>query len=277
MRICDAFRVALVLAALGAAAPAMAFEPTPELNSPAAVFAYGYNAYREGDYATALGAIEYAADRGYTAAQWLLGRMYAQGKGVDRDDRRAFEFFARIVAEHGGERRDAVETAFVADAFVALGDYYRAGGQAIGPVDFDAAFEMYRTAAVNFGDTDAQYNVAVMLYQGEVGMVDPAEAVRWARVAADAGNARAQALLGYFLFMGEGIAREPVVGLAYLHYARARTGGTDTEIQRYHEEAMALATESERRTAMELANGWLTAISDSAAAEPAAELADVRP
>jgi hypothetical protein len=263
---------------MGAAAPAVAFEPTPELNTPAAVFTYGYAAYCEGDYATALDAIQYAADRGYTAAQWLLGRMYAQGKGVNRDDRRAFEFFARIVAEHGGERRDAVETAFVADAFVALGDYYRAGGQAIGPVDFDAAFEMYRTAAVNFGDTDAQYNIAVMLYQGEVGMVDPAEAVRWARVAADAGNARAQALLGYFLFMGEGIdGREPVLGLAYLHFARARTGGTDPEIQRYHEEAMALATESERRTAMELANGWLTAIGDSAGAETAAELADVRP
>jgi len=289
MRICSAFRIGLAFAAVSVAAPAVAFDPTPELNTPAAVFAYGYNAYRAGDYETALDAIGYAADRGYTAAQWLLGRMYAQGKGVGRDDRRAFEFFARIVAEHGNERQDAVETAFVADAFVALGDYYRAGGQAVGPVDFDAAFEMYRHAAVNYGDADAQYAVALMLYQGEVGATDPAEAVRWARVAADGGNARAQALLGYLLFQGEGIARQPVLGLAYLTYARARTGGADPEIQRMHEEAMALATEAERRTALELANGWLQAIqetqleatAEAAAATPeaeaAAELADGRP
>ena len=262
MRICSAFRIGVVVAALNVAAPAVAFDPTPELDTPAAVFAYGYNAYRDGDYDTALDAIGYAADRGYTAAQWLLGRMYAQGKGVRRDDRRAFEFFARIVADHGSDRRDAVETAFVADAFVALGDYYRAGGQAVGAVDFDAAFEMYRHAAVNFGDTNAQYNVALMLYQGEVGATDPAEAVRWARVAADGGNASAQALLGYLLFQGEGIDREPALGLAYLHFARARTSGTDPEIQRLHEAAMALATEAERRTALELANGWLAAVQD---------------
>jgi TPR repeat protein len=267
MRISSSIRIGLIAAAIAVAPPAFAFDPTPELNRPADVFAFGYRAYQDGDYETALDALGYAADNGYTIAQWLLGWMYEQGKGVGRDDRRAFEFFAGIVVNRADARLDAPDTPFVADAFVAVGDYYRAGGQAVGAVDFDAAFEMYRHAAVNFDDAEAQYNVAIMLYRGEVGGGDPAEAVRWARIAADAGNANAQALLGYLLFLGEGIQRQPVLGLAYLNFARARTAGGDPDIQRMHEEVMALATESERRTALELANGWLSAMAD--AAEPA--------
>lgn len=274
MRIYSAIRKGLIAAALCAASPALAFDPTPELNRPADVFAFGYRAYQAGDYETALDAIGYAADRGYTIAQWLLGRMYEQGKGVGRDDRRAFEFFALIVADRADARLDAPEAPFVADAFVAVGDYYRAG-QAVAAVDLNTAFEMYRHAAVNFGDDEAQYNIAIMLYRGEVGVADPAEAVRWARVAADAGNANAQALLGYLLFLGEGIQRQPVLGLAYLTYARARTAGGDPDIQRMHEEVMALATESERRTALELANSWLEATIDNT--EPEAPLDGAAP
>ena len=257
MRICSAFRIGLASAVVLAAAPAFAFDPTPETDTPAEAFTFGYNAYRAGDYPTAVDAIGYAADQGYTRAQWLLGQMYATGQGVEIDDRRAFTIFAEIVNEHAQDRRFDQDAPFVADAFVALGNYYREG--IVAETDPDIALQMYLHAATYYNDADAQYNLATMFYQGETGPGDPAQAVRWAHLAAESGNAAAQALLGYLLFQGEGVARQPLVGLAYLNVARARTGGQDPEIRRMHEEAFAVATETERRTALELANAWLEA------------------
>ena len=271
MPICDALRACLVVVALSFGAPAMAFDPTPEISTPAQAFRFGLDAYRIGDLVTAMDAFSYAADRGYIRAKWMLGRMYARGEGVDRDDDRAFEIFADIANEPADDRRFNPDAPFVADAFVALGDYYRAGDQVVGGVDLEAALQMYWEAAIFFNDAEAQYNLAVMFYRGEAGDPDPGEAARWALLSAQAGNPSAQALLGYLLFQGDGLTRQPVVGLAYLHVARFRTGGADPEIRRMHEEALALATETERRTALELADGWLVAntnIEAEAAAAP---------
>lgn len=257
MRTCSALRLGAVVAALCVAVPAYAFDPTPETDTPAKAFRYGYEAYRDGDITTALDAIKYAADQGYTRALWLLARMYADGDGVVRDDAQAFAMFEEIVRDHAGDRRITVDTPFVADAYVALGDYYRDGVNA--PADPNAAFQLYWHAATYLNDPEAQYNLAVMYLNGEVGPPNPAQAVRWAHLSAEAGNISGQALLGYLLFQGEGVARQAVFGLAYLQVALVRTGGADPDIRRMHEGALALATETERRTAMELANSWLAA------------------
>ncbi|MHA1559853.1 MAG: hypothetical protein ACTSWI_04175, partial [Alphaproteobacteria bacterium] len=145
MRIFNASRIWLVSAVILIAAPALAFDPTPETDTPAEAFTFGYNAYRAGDFATAVDAIAYAAEQGYTRAQWLLGQMYATGDGVETDDDRAFAIFARIVNDHANDRRLNPDTPFVADAFVALGNYYRAG--TVGGIDPEAALQMYWHAA----------------------------------------------------------------------------------------------------------------------------------
>lgn len=263
MRIFSPVHAWLVLAALALAAPAYAFEPTVELSTPADAYRFGVEAYRAGDLATATDALDYAAEQGHLRAKWMLGRMYARGEGVDRDDGVAFSFFAGVVTDNADDRRPGPDAPFVADSLVALGDYYRVGGEAAGEVNLDAARQLYWEAATFFNNPEAQYNLATMYYQGEAGEADPAEAARWALLSAEAGNPSAQALLGFLLFQGDGIARQPVVGLAYLHFAWLRTGGADEEIRRFHELAMSLATETERRTALELANGWLgTEIAD---------------
>ena len=196
--------------------------------------------------------------RAYTRALWLLARMYANGDGVARDDTQAFAMFEEIVKDHAGDRRINVDTPFVADAYVTLGDYYRDGVN-VAAADPNTAFQLYWHAATYLNDPAAQYNLAVMYLNGEVGSPNPAQAVRWAHLSAEAGNVSAQALLGYLLFQGEGVARQAVFGLAYLQVALIRTGGNDPDIRRMHEGALALATETERRTAMELANSWLAA------------------
>ncbi|MCW5697967.1 MAG: sel1 repeat family protein [Bauldia sp.] len=251
----------VLIAALGASGAARAFDPLPG-ETPAQVFLRGYQAYQAGDLETAAAAIEYAAAQGYTRARWMLGQMYAQGVGFPRNDERAFEIFASIANDHSGDNPVGEDAPFIANALVALGDYFRSGLLGESEADgsgVERARQLYWHAATYFADPDAQYNLAQMFEGGELGPPDPLQAVRWARMSAETGNPSAQALLGYLLFEGDGVEREPVVGLAYLQIARVRTNGQDSDIRRMHEEAFALATETERRTAVALAEQWLSA------------------
>src|SRR5215218_4919370 len=74
-----------------------------------------------------LTALQYQAEGGHPIAQWRLGRMYADGDGVDRDDLRAFDYFSRIANQHAEDSPSAPQAQIVANAFVALGRYYRDG------------------------------------------------------------------------------------------------------------------------------------------------------
>src|SRR6202050_4344831 len=53
--------------------------------------------------AKALTALQYAAEQGQPAAQWKLGRMYADGDGVPQDQMRAFNYFSEIDNTHPDE------------------------------------------------------------------------------------------------------------------------------------------------------------------------------
>lgn len=72
----------LVLALLLVASPAYAD------------FAEGFAAYERGDYATALAEFRPLADQGYANAQFNLGLMYANGRGVPQDHVLAHMWFS---------------------------------------------------------------------------------------------------------------------------------------------------------------------------------------
>jgi TPR repeat protein len=105
-------------------------------------------------------ALEYEADQGYLPAQWKLGRMYAAGDGVPKDDQRAFTYFSQIANTHPDEPPGTVRATMVADAFVALGHYYLKGipNTTVAP-DAVRARDMFTYAASYFGDADAQYQL----------------------------------------------------------------------------------------------------------------------
>src|SRR5262245_35253836 len=87
-------------------APAVAFDGTrTDANSkppvtPVEAFRSGAASLKAGENDKALSALQYAADQGYAVAQWKLGRMYAAGDGVPRDELRAFQYFSRIANTH---------------------------------------------------------------------------------------------------------------------------------------------------------------------------------
>lgn len=260
MPISNVLRGVLVVAAVGGfSGGALAFDVnslTAE-NAPAEALQYGLHSYKSGDKQSAAEALGFAAEKGNPIAQWKLGRMYAEGDGVDRDDYKAFELFSEMADAHADDGPNQPNARLVSDAFVALGGYYRDGIPDTDiEQDLSRARRIYAYAASYYSDPEAQAKLAWMYYNGEGGERDPLQAARWAKLAADKGDIAGQALLGNLLFEGDGVPRQPVLGLMYLTIARNQASSSDRWILDMQERAVSVATENERRTAMALAGDW---------------------
>ena len=121
-----------------------------------------------------------SADRGDPKAQFILATRYEDGRGVDRDMTKAFEWY-RKSAEGG-----------LADAQTYLGIIYDKG-RGIKQDEVEAA-RWYLKAAEQ-GNTQAQYNLAVFYRYGHGVERSPEEAKRWFQKARDLGHAGATAAL----------------------------------------------------------------------------------
>ncbi|WP_378952357.1 tetratricopeptide repeat protein [Mesorhizobium sp. ANAO-SY3R2] len=259
----SAYSAVVAAGLLGAAGEALALDDKvfddktgvkPESN-PWAVFQFGFSAYKSGHKDQAVEAYRYAAENGQIGATWKLARMYAEGDGVARNDYEAFKFFSEI-AEQDVEP-GSPEESYVSDALVALGGYMKAGipGSPIAanPV---AAQEYYMRAAANYRNPNAQYEMGKMFLKGDGGVkASVKQAGRWLQLAAEKGHAGAQATLGNLLFQSGKVVR----GLAMMTAALERaTPSEQPWIRGMQEEAFALAAESDRRTAISLAEDILT-------------------
>jgi TPR repeat protein len=279
MRISRHIASIVIVGAAAAAAPAFAFEgttpgggrpavtlsaPSAGLASPSAIpvppmpvaaaagvpagSAVGVKAAVPSE--TSLTALQYAAEGGHPIAQWRLGRMYADGDGVARDDLRAFEYFSRIANAYADDSPGTPQARFVANAFVQLGHYYLEGiPNTEVKADPDRAREMYAFAASYFGDADAQYSLARLFLDGKGGAKDPRQALRWLNLAANKGQARAQALLGHLIFKGDVVPRQAARGLMWLTLAREGAGSEKWVVEMY-DAAFKQANDSERQMAV---------------------------
>src|ERR1700683_1429543 len=111
-------------------APAFAFDGTTTPNTAALTPNDGLrntNPPLLDEKAKGLTALQYAAEQGQPAAQWKLGRMYADGDGVPQDQIRAFNYFSEIANTHPDESPGTAQARFVAHALVSLGHYYLNG------------------------------------------------------------------------------------------------------------------------------------------------------
>lgn len=205
-----------------------------------------------------LTALQYAAEGGHPIAQWRLGRMYADGDGVDRDDLRAFDYFSRIANQHAEDSPSAPQAQIVANAFVALGRYYRDGiPNTRVKSDRERAREMFHYAASYFGNSDAQYNLARMYLDGVGAQRDPKYAARWLSQAAQKGQFQAQALLGQMLFNGDLLPKQSARGLMWLTLARDNAGPDEIWINEVYTSALKRANEDDRAMAGRLLERWV--------------------
>jgi TPR repeat protein len=240
--------------------PALAFDgtatsATASLTPPAGLRATE-GAPQIGLEAKQFSALQYAADQGHPSAQWKLGRMYADGDGVPRDDLRAFEYFSQIANLHADEPPGTQQALMVADAFVALGRYYLKGipNSAVKP-DRARARAMFAYAASYFGDADAQYELGRLYLDGKPS--DEHEAARWLLLAATKGHCRAQVVLGDLLFRGRSVPRQAARGLMWLTLGRDCAGTDEGWVKPLYDSDIRHASDDERALALVYLKDWI--------------------
>jgi TPR repeat protein len=133
-----------------------------------------------------------AAEQGLVIAQYYLGRMYANGEGVVKNDAIAVEWYTKA-AEQGD-----------AKAQNSLAYMYAKG---LGVIKNErTAVEWYQKAA-DQGNAGAQFNLGVMYANGRGVIKNERTAVEWYQKAAEQGFAQAQYNLGVMYANGQGVVK----------------------------------------------------------------------
>jgi len=209
--------------------------------------------YRSGNSASSIDALKYAAAGGESLAQWKLGRMYADGDGVPRDDYKAYQYFQEIVDRYDEDNASWREKSVVASAYVAVGVFELKGisGSRLRS-DPEAAMRMFQYAATNFGDSNAQYNLARLYMDGAEGVAkDSRQAARWFNLAAEKGHVESEALLGHLLFVGDGVQPQRARGLMWLTLAReGASAKTQIWVDGLYQQDMKAASDNDRQVAL---------------------------
>ena len=267
MRTAKTLLRAIVLSVAVLAAPAYALDGSKSDDAMAAAppatameaFRSGAKSLKSGETAKGIHALEYAAENGHALAQWKLGRMYAEGDGVARNDFKAFEYFRGIADNHAEDNPNTPQARFVANAFVALGHYYLDGIPKTKIArDPERARAMFDYAASYFRDPDAQYYLAKLYLDGTGAPQDSRQAARWFGLSAQKGQCAAQAMLGAMLFAGDHVPRQAARGLMWLTLAKDSARAADQPwVAKLYDSAFTQATEDERALALVYLKGWL--------------------
>ena len=244
--------------------PAFAFDgtvtsPTEKIpknfTDPQQALRAGVDDLKAGDAHASVAALTYAAEGGEAIARWKLGEMYADGKGVERDDVKAYHYFNQLVEDYDEDQPDRRNLSAISNAFVAVGVYCLNGipNSDVRP-DPQRAHELFQYAATTFGDPNAQYNLAHMYMVGGGGLArDKIAAICWLAVAAQKGHAPSEALLGHMLFIGEGAPQQRPRGLMWLEFANdAAADPKQAWIRELYQQDFELASTDERQAAAAL-------------------------
>jgi TPR repeat protein len=151
-----------------------------------------------------------AADQGYAAAESYLGFMYGEGAGVAQDNAEAVRWY-RKAADQGDT-----------DAEYNLGNMYRQGKGV--SRDYAEAVRWYSNAARQ-DDPSGEYGLGFMYYDGLGVPQNRAEAENEFRRAAEHGLPRAQYNLASMYYRGEGVPRDDAE--AYRWFRKAAQEGDE--------------------------------------------------
>ena len=203
--------------------------------------AAGMEAFKNKDYQKAYREWKAAAEAGQAQAQFDLGLLYAQGRGVPRDLTLAMSWYRKAADQGNAEAEFALGQMYSrgwgvprdeADALRWLQmamdpasdgpptDWSRVEGYGVQQDQAQAAF-WYEKAAQQ-GHPEAQYNLGRLYATGQGVPHDEEQAVRWVRAAASQGYAPAQARFGMRYANGRGIEQNHRLAyfwltLAFLH------------------------------------------------------------
>jgi exopolysaccharide production negative regulator len=214
-------------------------------------------AYKEGDFDKARKYFERASDDNNIVADWYLGHMYRLGRGVPRDDAKAFSYYGRVADAFDSEESDQNRLRIMVDALVRVGDYYRVGNKAAGvPQNFDRASRIYRLAAT-YGHPASQYALGLMAMRGQGMRKQPEQGLRWLLAAAKKRYAPAEAALGDLYWDGDIVRRDRTRAIMWYLLARSTTRpGEEPGIYDRLDKMLAETSEAERLEAEARATVW---------------------
>lgn len=172
-----------------------------------------YIAFKQGQYLTALKLAEEAAKKNDPQAHTLIGRIYAEGLGVPKNEAVAAQWFAR-----GAELGD-IEAAF------ALGLMF-AEGRGV-EKDREAAGRMFEIAAAK-GHPYANYNLGLLFLSGDGKPENPYRAALHIKYAAEKGVVAAQYDLAVLYQTGHGVEADAYQAALWMRKA-AEQGLVDAE------------------------------------------------
>lgn len=190
--------------------------------APEAAFQQGLEAYRQHAFGRAAIAWREAEESGHEEAAFRLANLHLDGRGVERDQRRAVELFLKAAA--GGHGPAQLELARLFEQ-----------GRGIAP-DLEQAVLWLWSAAEN-DVPEAQLELGRMYEEGRGVEADLAEAVSWYHRAAEAGLAAAQLQLGAMYEDGHGVERSDAQAVYWLRLAAEDAQLPDAwyRIGRHHE------------------------------------------
>ena len=170
-------------------------------------YSEGLEAYERGDYQGALVEWQASAVAGDARAQYRLGRLHADGHGVEQDLRAAADWF-QLAADQGSVLAQH-ELALMYSLGRGVNQDYR-----------QAAYWYGRLA--DDGHANSQYLLAGLYEEGKGVSQDLPHAVFWYRRAAEQGLVPAQSKLGAMYSEGRGVTTDLVEAWAWFDLAAAR-------------------------------------------------------
>ena len=150
------------------------------------------NYYQQHNYPEAIYYFEQAAKLGDTSSLYLLGKMYEDAKGTEKNLSQAANWYTQAAKK--GHRK----------AQVTLGFMYSKGYGV--SQDYSQAVNWYLKAAEQ-GDIDAQHNLAYLYSNGQGVVKDYQQAAFWYQKSAIQGDDDAQNSLGKFYERGLGVTK----------------------------------------------------------------------
>ncbi len=172
------------------------------------------------------------ATAGDSAAQYDVGTMYQNGRGVAADRNKAVEWYRkaaaqdnasavsrlRLMEENAARFKKTLAQAAKGDAESQydLGNMYMMG---VGSdIDYDRAIKAFEQSA-NQGNDKAAYKLGLMYFEGTGVHSKPATAFKWFRMAAEHNFPAAQYYLGKMYGEGTGTRRNNSLALQWLNKA----------------------------------------------------------
>lgn len=162
------------------------------VSSAYAIDNYNTGAYyfANGDYVSAISVWSPLAQQGHPAAQYSMGLLYDQGKGVEKDSQRALQYFQSAVKQN------------LPAAQYYLGVKYYAG---LGVDKNVKKARQLLTQAAQQDHLQAQFQLGLLYDNGEAGIQDPQLATDWFSKAAENGYGPAQHSLASHYITGRGV------------------------------------------------------------------------